>query len=260
MSKITVSGEVRYALPNSMGLGRRGVDRRRHDARHRDRGVNAGCAGSPSRVRLRAVSDLARREQRRVRLGVGVDLGHPPRCRVGEIAVGKRADLVLIYGDPTHDIATVRNPDAVICRGVVYDPADLFGGVEMRRVAARPQHCAIARCVRRCCHVAARRSARRGHRRRGCGVHTVPPGGDGAAAARAELLGSRCRSAGRRRGAAGRARRQRVGHFTFNDRGAVETCTPARARRGRRAAPVPRHRPRSLRRRSTSGSTTPAAC
>jgi imidazolonepropionase-like amidohydrolase len=52
---------------------------------------------------------------------------------IGSIAVGKRADLVLIDGDPTHDIATVRNTDAVVCRGVVYNPAELFAAVGMRQ-------------------------------------------------------------------------------------------------------------------------------
>ncbi len=50
----------------------------------------------------------------------------------GSIAVGKRADMVLIDGDPTTDISTVRNTDAVVCRGVVYDPAELFAAVGMR--------------------------------------------------------------------------------------------------------------------------------
>jgi imidazolonepropionase-like amidohydrolase len=49
----------------------------------------------------------------------------------GSIAVGKRADLVLIDGDPTRDISTVRRTDAVVCRGVVYDPAELFAAAGM---------------------------------------------------------------------------------------------------------------------------------
>jgi cytosine/adenosine deaminase-related metal-dependent hydrolase len=44
----------------------------------------------------------------------------------GSIAVGKRADLVLVDGDPTRDISAVRNTDVVIARGVVYDPAELL--------------------------------------------------------------------------------------------------------------------------------------
>jgi hypothetical protein len=50
----------------------------------------------------------------------------------GSIAVGKRADLVLIDGDPTSDIATIRRTDAVVCRGAVYEPAELFAAVGMR--------------------------------------------------------------------------------------------------------------------------------
>jgi cytosine/adenosine deaminase-related metal-dependent hydrolase len=44
----------------------------------------------------------------------------------GSIAPGKRADLVLVDGDPTRDISAVRNADVVVARGVVYDPAELF--------------------------------------------------------------------------------------------------------------------------------------
>ncbi|HET9626684.1 MAG TPA: amidohydrolase family protein [Kofleriaceae bacterium] len=50
----------------------------------------------------------------------------------GSIAAGKRADLVLVDGDPTKDIAAVRNTAAVVCRGVVYDPNELFTAAGMR--------------------------------------------------------------------------------------------------------------------------------
>jgi amidohydrolase family protein len=50
----------------------------------------------------------------------------------GSITAGKRADLVLVDGDPTRDIAAVRNADAVVCRGVLYDPAELLAAVGMR--------------------------------------------------------------------------------------------------------------------------------
>jgi hypothetical protein len=50
----------------------------------------------------------------------------------GSIAPGKRADLVLIDGDPTRDIAAIRNTDVVVCRGVVYDPAELFVAAGMQ--------------------------------------------------------------------------------------------------------------------------------
>jgi imidazolonepropionase-like amidohydrolase len=53
----------------------------------------------------------------------------------GSIAPGKRADLVLVDGDPTRDISAVRNTDVVVCRGVVYDPAALLAsaGIGPRR-------------------------------------------------------------------------------------------------------------------------------
>ena len=50
----------------------------------------------------------------------------------GSIAAGKRADLVLIDGDPTVDISTIRNTDVVVCRGVVYQPDELFVAAGMR--------------------------------------------------------------------------------------------------------------------------------
>jgi imidazolonepropionase-like amidohydrolase len=50
----------------------------------------------------------------------------------GSIAAGKRADLVLVDGDPTRDIAALRSTDVVVCRGVVYDPAELFVAAGMR--------------------------------------------------------------------------------------------------------------------------------
>jgi hypothetical protein len=51
----------------------------------------------------------------------------------GSIAIGKHADVVLIDGDPTRDITTLRNADLVVCRGVIYDPAALAEVVGMRR-------------------------------------------------------------------------------------------------------------------------------
>lgn len=44
----------------------------------------------------------------------------------GSIAVGKRADLVLIDGDPTVDIGAVREVALTMCRGRMYDPGALF--------------------------------------------------------------------------------------------------------------------------------------
>lgn len=52
--------------------------------------------------------------------------------QTGSIAVGKQADLALIDGDPTRDIAAVRKARTVVCRGVVYDPAELFPAIGMK--------------------------------------------------------------------------------------------------------------------------------
>ncbi|HEU0030363.1 MAG TPA: amidohydrolase family protein [Kofleriaceae bacterium] len=50
----------------------------------------------------------------------------------GSIAVGKAADLVLVDGDPTRDIGAVRNADVVVCRGIVYDPREVFAAAGMK--------------------------------------------------------------------------------------------------------------------------------
>jgi Amidohydrolase family len=51
---------------------------------------------------------------------------------LGSIAVGKKADLVLLDGDPLKDIGAVRNTEVVISRGRLFDPAKLFAAVGMR--------------------------------------------------------------------------------------------------------------------------------
>mgnify|MGYP001554118793 CR=1 FL=1 len=48
---------------------------------------------------------------------------------VGSIAVGKQADLVVIDGDPSTDIADVRHVHLVFKQGVAYDPAKLIASV-----------------------------------------------------------------------------------------------------------------------------------
>ena len=50
----------------------------------------------------------------------------------GSIAVGKQADLVLVDGDPTADIAALRRARLVVCRGIVYDPAELLGAAGIK--------------------------------------------------------------------------------------------------------------------------------
>ena len=50
-------------------------------------------------------------------------------ARVGTIAVGKQADLVVLNGDPATNIADVRNVEIVFKQGVGFDPAKLIDSV-----------------------------------------------------------------------------------------------------------------------------------
>jgi enamidase len=50
-------------------------------------------------------------------------------ARVGSIAAGKQADLVVIDGDPSKTIADVRKVDIVFKQGVGFDPAKLIASV-----------------------------------------------------------------------------------------------------------------------------------
>ena len=52
--------------------------------------------------------------------------------RVGSIAAGKQADLVVIAGDPSTTIADVRKVETVFKQGVGYDPAKLVASVTGR--------------------------------------------------------------------------------------------------------------------------------
>jgi imidazolonepropionase-like amidohydrolase len=53
-------------------------------------------------------------------------------ARVGSIAVGKQADLVVINGDPSKSIADIRNVETVFKSGVGFDPAKLIESVHGR--------------------------------------------------------------------------------------------------------------------------------
>jgi imidazolonepropionase-like amidohydrolase len=55
----------------------------------------------------------------------------------GSIAPGKRADLVLVEGDPTADISAVRHTRLVIKSGRLYDPAAVAEAAGMKREARR---------------------------------------------------------------------------------------------------------------------------
>ena len=50
-------------------------------------------------------------------------------ARVGSIAAGKQADLVVIDGDPSRTIADVRKVETVFKQGVGFDPAKLIASV-----------------------------------------------------------------------------------------------------------------------------------
>jgi imidazolonepropionase-like amidohydrolase len=45
---------------------------------------------------------------------------------LGTIEVGKRADLIILDGNPLDDIRNTRNVEQVISNGKIYNPADLW--------------------------------------------------------------------------------------------------------------------------------------
>ena len=58
--------------------------------------------------------------------------------QLGTIERGKKADLVLIDGDPTRDISAIRRISLVMKEGVVYYPAELYEAVGVRRFVDPP--------------------------------------------------------------------------------------------------------------------------
>jgi imidazolonepropionase-like amidohydrolase len=52
--------------------------------------------------------------------------------RIGSLAVGKQADLVVVNGDPSKTIADIRNVETVFKNGVGFDPAKLIESVKGR--------------------------------------------------------------------------------------------------------------------------------
>jgi imidazolonepropionase-like amidohydrolase len=52
--------------------------------------------------------------------------------RIGSLAVGKQADLVVIGGDPSVNISDIRNVELVFKLGIGYDPAKLIASVKGR--------------------------------------------------------------------------------------------------------------------------------
>src|SRR5437763_5217029 len=50
-------------------------------------------------------------------------------ARIGSIAAGKQADLVVVNGDPARTIADIRRVETVFKKGVGFDPAKLIASV-----------------------------------------------------------------------------------------------------------------------------------
>jgi hypothetical protein len=58
---------------------------------------------------------------------------------LGSIERGKRADLILIDGDPTRDISDVRRISLVMKEGTVYYPAEVYEAVGVKRFVDPPE-------------------------------------------------------------------------------------------------------------------------
>jgi hypothetical protein len=58
---------------------------------------------------------------------------------LGTIAVGKLADVILIDGDPTENIASIRDISMVMKEGVVYYPAEIYEAMGIKPFQPRPK-------------------------------------------------------------------------------------------------------------------------
>lgn len=64
--------------------------------------------------------------------------------QLGTITPHKRADLILVEGDPTRDISDIRRISLVLKDGVAYAPADLYEALGVRRFTDPPRIMAVA--------------------------------------------------------------------------------------------------------------------
>jgi imidazolonepropionase-like amidohydrolase len=90
-------------------------------------GVLAGFADQRG-VELLVQAGLSPENAIRVATRNGADFLRQPD--IGSIEPGYRADLVVLRGDPTRNIADIRNVETVFKGGVAYDPAALIAGAQ----------------------------------------------------------------------------------------------------------------------------------
>jgi imidazolonepropionase-like amidohydrolase len=57
---------------------------------------------------------------------------------LGSIERGKKADLILIDGDPTRNIADIRRISLVMKEGTVFYPAEVYESVGVKRFVDPP--------------------------------------------------------------------------------------------------------------------------
>jgi imidazolonepropionase-like amidohydrolase len=67
-------------------------------------------------------------------LGAATHLGRD--ADLGSVARGRRADLVLVDGDPTRDVSALRRIRLVVKGGTFYDPAAIYGALGVAPFAA----------------------------------------------------------------------------------------------------------------------------
>jgi hypothetical protein len=57
---------------------------------------------------------------------------------IGSITVGKRADLILVDGDPTQHISDIRRVSLVLKDGAMLFPAEIYESLGIRRFVDPP--------------------------------------------------------------------------------------------------------------------------